>query len=113
MADSVNSSRSNVSNSQIVLTRELLRSKESGLRRRAPRVERSRLVTSSSDDEPRGLKRTYLDRKKGGEMSFKKGLKGVLGTVDLSQIPGTGDADGLGVLCTSDEVDFVGTVEDQ
>ena len=116
LAGSGNTSRSNLdqSNSQIMITKSLLRtSGVSGIPGSGPRVERSRFVTSSSDEEPRGLKRSYLDRKKNEEKSFKKGQRGVLGAVDLSQIPGTGDADGLGVLCISDEVDFVGTVEEQ
>ena len=96
-----------------MIAKELLRG--SGTSRtlsKAPRVERSRLVTSSSDEEHQGLKRTYLDRKKPGEQSLKTIQRGALGAVDLSQIPGTGDADGIGVLCTSDEVDFVGNIEE-
>ena len=65
---SVRGSNLEQSNSQFMIAKELLRG--NGTSRtvsKAPRVERSRLVTSSSDEEHQGLKRTYLDRKKPGE----------------------------------------------
>ena len=70
------------------------------------------MVTSSSDEETQGLKRTYLDRQRSGKKSLKQAKKrgGILGSADLSGIPVVaGDGDGIGALCTSDEVDFVGT----
>jgi hypothetical protein len=80
---------------------------------RAPRVERSRLVTSSSDEETtQGLKRTYLDRNKAEVKARSKAKKqrGILGAVNLSGIPvASGEVDGIGALCTSDEVDFAAT----
>lgn len=111
--DKSNLEKSNLdkSNSQILVSKEIPRSVITSAR--APRVERSRMGTSSSDDEHQGLKRSYLDRKKKEERVSKRRMRNVIGAGDLSQIAGTGDADGNGVLCTSDEVDLLGTVEEQ